>query len=177
MNADRRESSRASGRRTNKGFEESITCQGRASLEMGPHRTFSPSRSVFYASEKYLAPAQTYEVKNAKDGPEREESLAWLLEFIELMGDEVDRHGDLFTVAYLTGRSVEDALRESVTGEIVLVMMTCRSLSDCKRQLCAFGISEALPIESGMTPHDHHIWAMVRVLQIERFENFYFSKN
>lgn len=58
------------------------------------------------------------------------------------MGDEADKHGHLFTVAYLTGRSVEDALRESVTGEIVLVMTTCRSLSDSAS-------ASFTPLESG----------------------------
>lgn len=61
----------------------------------------------------------------SKSGVGRGETLDWLQEFIDLMDDEVDNYKDTFTLVYLTGRSIDDALEESVTGEVFLFIITC----------------------------------------------------
>lgn len=43
------------------------------------------------------------------------------------MGNKADNYSDTFTVVYLAARSVDDALAESVTGEIFLFLTTCAS--------------------------------------------------
>lgn len=43
------------------------------------------------------------------------------------MEEEAPRFADVLNVFYLTSRSIDDALAESITGEIVLFIATCES--------------------------------------------------
>lgn len=44
----------------------------------------------------------------------------------KLMADEVETHADTIDLTYLTGRSIDDALAESLSGEIFLFVITCK---------------------------------------------------
>lgn len=69
-----------------------------------------------------------YLVENSESGETKEEALAWQQEFQDLFADDADSYSDTFTVVYFTGRSIDDALEESVTGEIFLFITTCAFL-------------------------------------------------
>lgn len=72
-----------------------------------------------------LLSVQSYAVVIADQGEVKEEALAWELEFINLMESEAESYGSVFTIVYLAQRSFDDALAESVTGEIFLFVTTC----------------------------------------------------
>lgn len=72
---------------------------------------------------------QTYALQSEddEDGEENTETyediLDWQLEFQDLLEEESDAD-DVFNILYLTGRSIDDALNESVSGEIPLFFTT-----------------------------------------------------
>lgn len=77
-----------------------------------------------------LACEKTYALQSEDDddGEENTETYedisAWQLEFQDLLEEESDAD-DVFNILYLTGRSIDDALNESVSGEIPLFFTTC----------------------------------------------------
>lgn len=48
----------------------------------------------------------------------------WFLEFQDLLEEESDAD-DVYNIQYLTARSIDDALDESISGEISLFIATC----------------------------------------------------
>ncbi|CAN0030848.1 unnamed protein product, partial [Sphacelaria rigidula] len=88
--------------------------------------------SVVYDSEgavvSAVAMAQSYSVFKSSDF--EEEPLAWQAQFQDLLEAEVnttmfyDILINIFSVRYITGRSIEDALAESLSGEIFLFVCT-----------------------------------------------------
>ena len=49
----------------------------------------------------------------------------WQGEFEKLMEEAAISFHDIFNVKYLTGRSLSDALNESLSGELFLFVITC----------------------------------------------------
>lgn len=68
---------------------------------------------------------QTYLVMSAKEGAVHEEALDWQEKFQDLMAQRADSFDDVFSVYYFTGRSLSDALKASVSGDIFLFIITC----------------------------------------------------
>lgn len=71
---------------------------------------------------------QDYSLITASEGEAREEALDWMMKFVELLEEEAGMNGDTFNVVYRTGRSIDDALAESISGEIILFAATCTSV-------------------------------------------------
>lgn len=70
---------------------------------------------------------QTYELASSSDDDAdiNDVVLDWEANFQDLMEDKAESYSSIFTVLYLTGRSIDDALAESVSGEIYLFIATC----------------------------------------------------
>lgn len=83
------------------------------------------------ANDVVSSGVQSYSVESAEDGEVKDESMAWQEKFIDFFEDEAGSYSDTFTVVYFTARSIDDALAESVTGEIFLFIATCASVLDC----------------------------------------------
>lgn len=49
----------------------------------------------------------------------------WQGYFETLMARETANFEDVFNIKYLTGRSISDALNESLSGELFLFVITC----------------------------------------------------
>lgn len=69
---------------------------------------------------------QTYQISLGFQGEAEAEALAWQKKFQDLMAVEVHRYSDTFQAFYRTGRSLADALEESVSGEVFLFVITCK---------------------------------------------------
>lgn len=51
--------------------------------------------------------------------------LAWQTGFQDLLGEASDAE-EIFNIQYITGRSIKDALDESISGEMSLYIATCK---------------------------------------------------
>lgn len=69
---------------------------------------------------------QTYDLQGSADQGDsvNTEIEEWQEDFQDAMAGEVDNY-DIFTLNYLTDRSIDDALAESLSGEIFLFITTC----------------------------------------------------
>lgn len=69
---------------------------------------------------------QTYELDADTDesAPINDDVHAWQGDFQDLLEAEAENM-DVFNIHYLTSRSIDDALEESVSGEIFLFITTC----------------------------------------------------
>lgn len=54
-----------------------------------------------------------------------EDAFEWMAKFQDFMEDEADEYESFFGITYITSRSIDDALEESVSGEISLFVTTC----------------------------------------------------
>lgn len=50
---------------------------------------------------------------------------SWEADFQGLMSEVADSFSSTFNVVYRTGRSIDDALEESISGELYLFVTTC----------------------------------------------------
>ena len=78
------------------------------------------------SSHRLRLPRQTYELnKRQRGGSAVNTSVReWQAKFQELMGEEAGYY-DIFNIKYFTGRSIGDALNESLSGELFLFGITC----------------------------------------------------
>lgn len=76
---------------------------------------------------------QTYELQSSTDdGAAINGDVAdWQADFQDLLEAEADTYS-VFNVLYLTGRSIDDALEESVSGELFLFITTCELRDESK---------------------------------------------
>lgn len=72
---------------------------------------------------------QTYDLQGSADQGDsvNAEIEEWQEDFQDAMAGEVD-NADLFNLYYFTERSIDDALAESLSGEIFLFITTCEKL-------------------------------------------------
>jgi len=54
-----------------------------------------------------------------------EDAYEWMAEFQDFMENNADEYESVFGITYITSRSIDDALEESVSGEISLFVATC----------------------------------------------------
>eukprot|EP00904_Undaria_pinnatifida_P008217 jgi/Undpi1/4525/HiC_scaffold_18.g07879.m1 len=66
---------------------------------------------------------QSYELHVDLLSPANADISDWQAEFQELMGEEASK-SDVFNIKYFTGRSISDALNESLSGELFLFVIT-----------------------------------------------------
>lgn len=84
----------------------------------GNSATFDDSGAIVSA----VAMTQSYSMRQS-DGLEDEVS-DWQADYQDLLDEEADTYSAILNVKYLTGRSIDDALAESITGEIYLFVAT-----------------------------------------------------
>ncbi|CAM9472679.1 unnamed protein product, partial [Ascophyllum nodosum] len=53
-----------------------------------------------------------------------EEANEWMANYQDFMKEQTDEYSSIFGIEYITGRSIEDALNESISGEIFLFVAT-----------------------------------------------------
>lgn len=71
---------------------------------------------------------QSYELEmSIYSGAGSEAVLEWEEKMQDLMADEADEL-DYLNLVYFTGRSIDDALEESVSGDVHLLIMICELL-------------------------------------------------
>lgn len=114
-----------------------ITCDPKVPLPLSarvgyvsPNIASRPLSSLLVIGSPVSLPAQSYEVELADDDEVEEESMAWQKEFIDLLGNEADSYSDTFNIVYQADRSVDDALGESLTGEIPIAITACASMAE-----------------------------------------------
>ncbi|CAN0269125.1 unnamed protein product, partial [Ascophyllum nodosum] len=54
-----------------------------------------------------------------------EDANEWMTNFQDLMSEQEEEFASIFGIKYITGRSIDDALEESVSGETFLFVTTC----------------------------------------------------
>ena len=51
-----------------------------------------------------------------------------MTDYQDFMKEQAEEYNSIFGIAYITGRSIDDALNESISGEIFLFVATCALL-------------------------------------------------
>lgn len=54
-----------------------------------------------------------------------DDAFKWMADYQDFMGDLGNQYDSIFGVEYITSRSINDALMESVAGENILFVITC----------------------------------------------------
>ncbi|CAM9472819.1 unnamed protein product [Ascophyllum nodosum] len=73
------------------------------------------------------AMVQTYALDTTTDDAD-EEANEWMTDYQDFMKEQAEEYNSIFGIEYITGRSIDDALNESISGEIFLFVATCALL-------------------------------------------------
>lgn len=92
---------------------------------------------------------QSYTVDIPEEQAGVDAALDWQLAVQEFMGDEAERVGAQgLNVVYSTSRSMDDALSESVSGEIYLFVATCERV----------GVGTEPPLHGAQSKEGLRVW-------------------
>ena len=64
-------------------------------------------------------------VLDANTGDAEDDANEWMADFQDFMKDQDEEYESTIGIEYITSRSIEDALTESVSGESFLFVTTC----------------------------------------------------
>ena len=67
-------------------------------------------------------------VLDANTDDAEDDANDWMADFQDFMKDQEDEYESTIGIEYITSRSIEDALTESVSGESFLFVTTCAYL-------------------------------------------------
>lgn len=64
-----------------------------------------------------------------------DDAYEWMADFQDLMSEVADEYDTIIGIEYLTGRSIDDAMEESISGEGSLFGITCKFV--CENSCCS----------------------------------------
>lgn len=77
---------------------------------------------------------------DTNSGETNDDAYKWLADFQDLMSEVADEYDTIPGIEYLTGRSIDDAMEESISGEGSLFGITCEFIRVIPVRSTAIGI-------------------------------------